>query len=119
VSSTDYFFKYIQKLKDLNITTTTVNYNPNDNITRDQMAAFIVRAMQSKAGQDTENFTYTAAPFFSDVPTTEPFFKYVQKLKDDGITSVTGTYNANDTVTRDQMAAFLSRAFMRNNNGLF
>lgn len=112
VPSTDNFFKYIQKLRDLGITVTTGNYSPNDSVTRNQMAAFLARATQSKAGQDTENFTYTTAPYFSDVPATDAYFKYVQKLRDKGITTMTGVYNATSYVTRDQMAAFLSRAFL-------
>ena len=68
--------------------------------------------MQSKAGQDTENFTYTTTPYFSDVPTTDIFFKYVQRLKDNRITSVTGTYSPDQIVPRDQMAAFIARAFL-------
>jgi hypothetical protein len=36
----------------------------------------------------------------------------VQKLKDEGITAVTETYGVDDIVTRAQMAAFLSRAFL-------
>ena len=70
------------------------------------MAAFIIRA---KFG---ETFSYTTTPYFSDVPSTNPFFKYVQKLKDDGITTVTGTYGVDNIVTRAQMAAFLARAFL-------
>jgi len=57
-------------------------------------------------------FSYTLTPYFSDVPSAHVFFKYVQKLKDDGITSVTGTYNVDSVVTRAQMAAFLARAFL-------
>jgi hypothetical protein len=33
-------------------------------------------------------------------------------MKDSGYTTVTGTYDVNGTVTRDQMAAFLGRAFL-------
>ena len=70
------------------------------------MAAFIIRA---KYG---ENFTYTQTPYFSDVLSTHTFFKYVQKLKDEGITAVTGSYGVDNIVTRAQMAAFLGRAFL-------
>ena len=56
--------------------------------------------------------SYTTTPYFSDVPATHTFFKYVQKLKDDKITTVSGTYGVDDIVTRAQMAAFLARAFL-------
>ena len=79
-------------------------YCPEDNVTRGQMAAFIIRA---KYGED---FSYTATPYFTDVPSTNTFFKYVQKLRDDGITAVSGTYAVDSYVTRGQMAAFIIRA---------
>jgi len=83
-----------------------MRYCPEDNVTRGQMAAFIIRA---KYGED---FSYTTTPYYSDVPSTHNFFKYVQKMKDDGITAVSGTYNVDSIVTREQMAAFLARAFL-------
>lgn len=99
-------FKYVQKLKDLNLTTTTGSYDARGLVTREQMAAFIVRA---KYG---ENFSYTAAPYYSDVQADAWSFKYVQKMKDMGFTNVMGSYGAVTLVTREQMAAFLSRAFL-------
>jgi len=106
------FFPYIQKLKELNITTVTGMYNPSEGVTRGQMAAFLVRARQVRAGQGTEEFTNTTTPYFSDVPAGSTFFNYVQKLKDDNITTVTGTYGVDEIVTRDQMAAFVARSFL-------
>ena len=102
--------KYIKRLYELGITTgcgqNPLRYCPGTYVTRGQMAAFIIRA---KFG---ENFGYTSTPYFSDVPPTHTFFKYVQKLKDVGITTVTGTYSVDNIVPRDQMAAFLARAFL-------
>jgi hypothetical protein len=106
VPSDHVFFKYVQKLKDLGITTTTGTYSVDGIVTREQMAAFIIRA---KYG---ETFTYTTTPYYTDVPSTDIFFKYVQRLKDDATTTTTGTYMATNNVTRDQMAAFLGRAFL-------
>ena len=106
VPSTHTFFKYVQKLKDDGITAVSGTYGVDNEVTRGQMAAFIIRA---KYG---ENFTYTQTPYFTDVPSTHGFFKYVQKLKDDGITTVTVTYGVDNIVTRAQMAAFLARAFL-------
>jgi len=106
VPSTHTFFKYVQKLRDDGITVVSGTYGVDTPVTRGQMAAFIIRA---KFG---ENFSYTTAPYFSDVPSTNTFFKYVQKLKDEGITALTGTYGVDNIVTRAQMAAFLARAFL-------
>ncbi|MFO0752336.1 MAG: S-layer homology domain-containing protein [Thermodesulfovibrionales bacterium] len=106
VPSSHPYFKYIQKIKDAGITTVTGSYGADDPVTRDQMAAFLIRA---KYGED---FTYTQSPYFSDVPEASAYFKYVQKLKDAGITTVSGTYYVDMPVTRDQMAAFLARTFL-------
>ena len=106
VPATHLFFKYVQKLKDSNITVVSGTYGVDDFVTRGQVAAFIVRA---KFG---ENFSYTTTPYFSDVPATHLFFKYVQKLRDSNITVVSGTYGVDHIPTRAQMAAFLSRAFL-------
>jgi M6 family metalloprotease-like protein len=106
VPSTNTFFKYVQKLRDDGITVVSGTYGVNEYVTRGQMAAFIIRA---KFG---ESFSYTTTPYFSDVPSTHNFFKYVQKLRDEGITAVTGTYYVNNNVTRAEMAAFIARAFL-------
>jgi M6 family metalloprotease-like protein len=106
VPSTNTFFKYVQKLRDDGITVVSGTYGVNEYVTRGQMAAFIIRA---KFG---ESFSYTTTPYFTDVPSTHNFFKYVQKLKDVGITTVTGTYSVNNNVTRAEMAAFIARAFL-------
>ncbi len=100
------FFKYVQKLKDDRITTVEGLFNTGGTVSRAEMAALIVRA---KYGED---FPFTQAPHFTDVPPTHSFFKYVQKLKDDGITTASGTFLANNTTTRAEMAAVISRAFL-------
>jgi hypothetical protein len=52
------------------------------------------------------------ATFPNDVPTTHPFFRFVEALAAAGITAGTGpgTYGIDDPVTRGQMAVFLSIA---------
>jgi hypothetical protein len=112
VPSTYPYFSYIQRLRDLAVTTVVGAYSPLEEVSRGQMAAFIVRALQVEAGLPTESFTYTPTPYFTDVPADNPYFKYVQKLKDLGITTVTGTYGVDEPVPRDQMAAFVGRAFL-------
>jgi hypothetical protein len=106
VPNTNDYFKYVQRMKDEGNTNTIGTYNVDGIVTKGQMAASIIRA---KYG---ETFSYTQTPYFTDVPTTHTFFKYVQKMKDEGYTTVTETYDVNGTVTRDQMAAFLGRAFL-------
>ena len=81
-------------------------YCPDDVVTRGAMAAFIIRAIYG------EDFSYTQTPYFTDVPESNGYFKYVQKMKDEGITGNVGTYNWTDVVIRQHMAAFLARAFL-------
>jgi hypothetical protein len=107
VPADNVFFKYVQRLKDDGITAVSGAYDVDGYVTRGQMAAFIIRA---KYG---ENFSYSQPPYFSDVPADNVFFKYVQRLKDDRITTVSGAYDVDSNVTRDQMAAFIARAFLQ------
>ncbi len=121
VPSADTFASYIEAIYNAGITTGCGNgdYCPSADVTRDQMAAFLVRASQVKAGRSPVNFTCnggancaTETPYFTDVPTTDGFFPYVQKLKELGITTGCGNsdYCPSQDVTRDQMAAFIIRA---------
>jgi hypothetical protein len=80
---------------------------PEDPVTREQMAAFIMRSL---------GVTIPAAPSqprFLDVPTTNPFAGFIDHLAIRGITLGCGGGNfcPLDNVTRSQMAAFLVRAF--------
>lgn len=100
------FFKYVQRFKDDGLTDDDGILGVDRNLTRGEIAKFIIKA---KYG---EEFGYTPIPYFDDVPSSHTFFKYVQRLKDDAITVVSGTYSVDKIVTRDQMAAFLARAFL-------
>lgn len=114
VPSTHPFFKYIQKMRELNITSgcSPTAYCPDANVTRGEMAVFLVRGkFRPLFG---ENFQFPESAYFSDVAATHPFFKHIQKLRELGITSgcTPTSYCPNDFVTREQMAAFLTRAFL-------
>jgi hypothetical protein len=79
---------------------------PADDVTRAQMAAFLVRAFDLTAG---------GHPGFSDVPTSDTFHDDIVKLGTAGITRGCNPpdntrYCPADPVTRGQMAAFLHRA---------
>src|SRR5208283_3437425 len=84
----------------------------------------MVRAIQVRDGLSPDGFTCNGdiacantTPYFSDVPTSDAYFKYVQKLHELGITAaaVGGAYNDSAYVTRDMMAAFMSRSFLGTN----
>ena len=104
--------KYIKRLSELGITTGCGggNYCPNDNVTRAQMAAFLVRAVE---GEPAANYCVTGSPF-SDVSSDYWACKYIKRLLELEITTGCGggNYCPNDNVTRAQMAAFLARAFL-------
>lgn len=87
-------------------TVNPLNFCPTNPVTRAQAAAFIIRA---KYG---ENFAYSAAPHFTDVLQTNPLFKYIQKMFEDGITTgySDGTYRPSVVVNRAQASAFIIRA---------
>jgi hypothetical protein len=84
-------------------------YCPGDVVTREQMAAFLIRALGE--------FNPPTPPSqrFSDVPTTSPFYKFVDRMAVLGITSGCSAnpplYCPGATVTRGQMAVFLTKAF--------
>lgn len=82
------------------------NYCPDQEVTRGEMAAFLVRSAFG-----TDEFVYRETPYFDDVPATHAFFRHIQKLRELGITQgcTAMRYCADDRVTRGQMAAFLTR----------
>src|SRR4030095_3687437 len=82
------------------------NYCPGDPVTREQMAAFIMRALGE--------FTPPTPPSqrFVDVPPSNPFYAFIDRLAVLQITlgCQVNTYCPLDPVLREQMAAFLVRA---------
>jgi len=112
VPSTHPFFKHIQKMKELGITTgcvaTPALYCPDVPVTRGQMAVFLVRAL---VGDDFEHGT---TRYFDDVAPGDTWFSYIQKLRDLGITTGCSatSYCVDQPTTRGQMAVFLVRTFL-------
>jgi len=102
---------WIEELSEVGITKGcgNDNYCPNSNITRAQMAIFLLRA---KNGAN-----YTPPPAtgteFSDVPLGSFAAAWIEQLAKDGITGGCGggKYCPNASVNRDQMAVFLTRTF--------
>ena len=83
-----------------------VLFCPDQPVTRDQMAAFISRAL------GVFNPMPPAVQAFADVPPSSPFYAFVEEVRLRGITSGCGPglYCPAQPVTREQMAAFLIRA---------
>ena len=76
---------------------------PAEGVTRQQMAAFVVRAL---------GLTETSSLTFSDVPSTSPFAQDINRLATAGVTlgCDRDRFCPTQTVTRQQMAAFIVRA---------
>jgi hypothetical protein len=76
------------------------------------MAVFMIKSWMQANNLTT--FTYTLNPYFTDVPSTDPYFKFIQKMKDMGFwTGCSATqYCENDAVTRADMAPMVMRAIM-------
>jgi hypothetical protein len=88
----------------------TRGYCPNDNVTRQEMAAFIVRAV---TGTVTPAI-YNTTPYFQDVPASNPFFPHIQKMMELGITTGCSQdpplFCPTNTIPRWEMAIFMIRA---------
>jgi len=113
VTASDYYFDYANLLYQAGITygclAQPLDYCPDSDLTRGQMAALLIAAVE---GGRSRSFTYTHDPYFTDVPPSNPYFSYIQKLKDMGITKgCTATaYCPDNPVTRGETAAFIIRA---------
>jgi hypothetical protein len=103
----------------------------NDLTVNNQLCNYTVLATFAESGEDCLGpalkiqklqFTWTrqvspapATASFIDVPTTHPYFRFIEALKDSGITggcSVTpALYCPNSPITRGEMAVFLAAAF--------
>ena len=109
VSPTDTFLPAIDLLRSYAITSGCgpTAYCPGDNITRGQMAVFVVRSVMGG-----DSFTYSGAPYFNDVQPGDAYFPWIQKMYELGITGgcAPSTYCPNDPVTRGQLAVFIVRA---------
>lgn len=112
VAGSSGFWPYIEGLYDAGITGGCVTspdlmYCPSNNVTRADMAVFLVLSMHGTA------FTPPAATgVFDDVPTSYWAAPWIEQLAADGVTSGCGdgNYCPESPVTRAQMAVFLLTA---------
>ncbi|HET9529275.1 MAG TPA: choice-of-anchor V domain-containing protein [Blastocatellia bacterium] len=111
VPPTNFFYAFIEEMAVRQITLGCGggNYCPTDPVLRDQMAAFIIRALHEPG--------YTpptpAMQRFADVPPTNFFYAFIEEMAVRQITLGCGggNYCPSLPVSRGQMAAFLVRAF--------
>ncbi len=110
------YFNYVQRIAQLGITAGCSSapplYCPDTALTQGQMAVFVISSWMKANNLST--FTYTTTPYFTDVPATDPFFKFVQKMKDMGFwTGCTATtYCESASVTRGDMAPMMMRGLL-------
>ena len=114
VPSTSPYFPFIQKLADLGLThgCSATSYCPTGTVPRQDAAVLLVRGkLESLFG---DSFTYPTTPFFTDVPPSSPQFPYVQKMYELGLTSgcTLSQFCPSSNLTREEIAAFLDRAFV-------
>jgi hypothetical protein len=110
VPVTDPFCPHVQFVKTAGIAQGFPDgtYRLTDPVTREQMAAFIIRGV---AG---EPVGACGVQPFSDVPTNNFFCKYIERMKGRAITLgfPDGTYKPDNGTLRAEMAVFLGRAYL-------
>ncbi len=110
VGSDSVYFPFIQRMQDRSIAYLcgATTFCPSAVVTRAIMSQLIIRSRLGITGVPTN---FPATPYFTDVPSTHPFFPYIQKMRQLGITSgcTATTYCPDDPVTRGQMAVFIER----------
>ena len=113
VAPTSVFYSFIDQMAERRITvgcdSQGTNYCPGQAVTREQMSAFMIRALGEF------NPPIPAQQRFLDVPSKNTFFAFIDQMAFRKITlgcNPLGTaYCPTSAVTREQMAAFLVRAF--------
>jgi hypothetical protein len=90
-------------------------YCPHDEITREQIAVFLLRTLEGPTYLPPD----CATPVFSDVPCSSSFARWVEELARRGITAGCGAgfYCPAEPVTHGQIAVFLTTTFGLRLNG--
>lgn len=114
VPATDPLFPYVQRLADLGVTNgcqaSPPLFCPTQAIPQGQMAKFMIVGWMKVNNLST--FTYSQTPYFTDVPPTDMFFSYIQKMMDMQFWTGCGSgqYCESSSVTRAQMAPLIMRS---------
>ena len=84
------------------------NYCPTAAVTREQMSVFVLRTLDPALSPPA-----CTTPVFADVPAASPFCRWIEELARRGVVGGCGggNYCPTASVTREQMAVFLSVTF--------
>lgn len=119
-------YRHVEYLKSLKIVGgyTDGLYRPTATVTRDQMAAYISRAIADPKGDEgLTGFTPPATPTFPDVPEDQWAYTYIEYAAANGVVqgypyldpqdpdATIYRYLPGHIVTRCQMAVYVARAF--------
>jgi hypothetical protein len=115
VPPTNIFYAFIEQMAVLQITLGCSSapplYCPSDVVSREQMAAFIIKALHEPGYVPPT----PGSQRFNDVPPSNIFYGHIEEMAVRGITAGCSAspplYCPGQSVTRAQMAAFLVRAF--------
>lgn len=107
VTKSHLFFPFIEALFNAGVTSGCGGgkFCPGDSVTREQMAVFLLAALEG----DSLSLPPCTTPTFSDVSCSSPFAPFIEELAARGITSGCGggKFCPKASVTREQMAVFL------------
>src|SRR5580658_10309075 len=114
------FYDYITLLYQDGITagcsSSPLMYCPTTSVTRAEMAVFIVAALDLATGS---TLSYNTTPFFQDVASSSPYFPFVQRIQELGITAGCSSsppmFCPNNSITLDQMSVFMIVSWMQAN----
>ncbi len=110
------YFDYVQRLAQLGITVgcqrSPALFCPDEPIPQGEMAVFVIRAWM--LANNVTTLTYPTTPLFNDVPATDEYFPFIQKMGQMGFWTGCGkgAYCENSAVTRDQMAPMILRGML-------
>ncbi len=115
VDSEHWAYKYIYYIADQNIVEgyPLGDYQPDEEVTRDQMAVYVARAMVAPTTSVLADYEPADPRNFPDVNSQHWAYLYVEYCVEHGIVSgyPDGTYRPATVVTREQMAVYVARAF--------
>jgi len=116
VPTDNWAYDHVEHCYDENVVQgyTATTYEPTVQVTRDQMAVYVARAMVVPTGEAALDDYVPGDPRnFPDVPDTFWSYKHIEYCVEHGVVQGydDGYYYPGNAVTRDQMAVYVARAF--------